>query len=133
MPDSAHIVTSAMPSGLGKYRAARRGDRSCDALLRGEHHRVKDLRADRLIESKRDDRRSVVPAAGPIPVRLQQANRWRGETEHVRRREPASADGRGRVSIVTSYFVASGSRFAGVKIRTVVPDQRNVPFTAGGS
>src|SRR5919198_764915 len=45
------------------------------------------------------------------------------------RRRPLSAVA--LVSIVTSYFVASGSRFAGVKIRMVVPDQRNVPFTAG--
>ena len=30
-------------------------------------------------------------------------------------------------SIRTSYFVASGSLRAGVKIRIVVPDQRNVP------
>ena len=34
-------------------------------------------------------------------------------------------------SIVTSYFVASGSRFAGVRIRMVVPDHRYVPATAG--
>src|SRR5207237_2945317 len=33
--------------------------------------------------------------------------------------------------MATSYFVATGSRFAGVKIRIVVPDQRNVPATAG--
>src|SRR5262245_13113663 len=34
-------------------------------------------------------------------------------------------------AIVTLYLVASGSGFAGVKIRVVVPDQRNVPATAG--
>ena len=34
-------------------------------------------------------------------------------------------------SIVTSYFVASGSRRDGVKIRIVVPDHRKVPATAG--
>jgi hypothetical protein len=34
-------------------------------------------------------------------------------------------------AIVTSYFVASGSRFDGVKIRMVVPDHLYVPATAG--
>ena len=34
-------------------------------------------------------------------------------------------------AIVTSYFVAAGNFFAGVKIRIVVPDQRYVPATAG--
>ena len=34
-------------------------------------------------------------------------------------------------SIRTSYFVASGSRLAGVKIKTVVPDHRKVPATVG--
>jgi hypothetical protein len=34
-------------------------------------------------------------------------------------------------SIRTSYFVASGRRRAGVKMRMVVPDQRYVPATAG--
>src|SRR4051794_16997218 len=34
-------------------------------------------------------------------------------------------------SMVTSYFVASGSRLAGVKIRIVVPDHLKVPAAAG--
>src|SRR5947209_10497370 len=36
-------------------------------------------------------------------------------------------------SMVTSYFVANGSGVfgSGVKMSVVVPDQRNVPFTAG--
>src|SRR6266568_2350911 len=34
-------------------------------------------------------------------------------------------------SMVMSYCVAYGSCCSGVKISVVVPDQRNVPFTAG--
>src|SRR5438270_10057458 len=34
-------------------------------------------------------------------------------------------------SIVTSYFVANGNFFDGVKMSVVVPDQRNAPATSG--
>ena len=44
-------------------------------------------------------------------------------------RRPLSAAA--EASILTSYFVASGSLRAGVKIRIVVPDHRKVPSTAG--
>src|SRR5262249_33849380 len=42
---------------------------------------------------------------------------------------PLTAVADGAIAIL--YLVARGSGFAGVKIRMVVPDQRNVPATAG--
>src|SRR5215472_14998918 len=64
-----------------------------------------------MVDSRRTD--------GVVNVKLYAADSFRP----LRAAVPAS--------MVTAYFVANGSRLAGVKIRIVVPDQRNDPFTLG--
>ena len=82
-------------------------------------------RAHRLVEAEREDRGLIVPAVRAIPLRLQQADRRRGEGERVAARQLPSADR--RRARVDRHVVARGVGQRCFRVRREHQNRRSGP------